>query len=207
MSPLRHHYVTKPFACPRFRPFVLFLTLVRYYLTQSLLSVLFMVVLDALVLMQVVSILVYWERIDPRWHWLPMVVFQLANLAVANLLLVGHMARATKRGRQTQGVAWTVEGYMEAPSTLHSTQGEAGVGLVGGWKMGNEALPTSGHARDRVHPPSPPSGPHCLIYLHRSQTTLPKFGVPNHAWPAGGHPVQPGGPAGGSSPRPVRGTH
>ncbi|EFJ46998.1 hypothetical protein VOLCADRAFT_105298 [Volvox carteri f. nagariensis] len=63
----------------------------KYYLTQCILSVIFMLVLDAMVLIQVYSILLYWDHLSPQWPWLPITTFQLGNLAVANVTLVATL--------------------------------------------------------------------------------------------------------------------
>ncbi|GLI65583.1 hypothetical protein VaNZ11_009156 [Volvox africanus] len=60
----------------------------RYYRLQVILSAFFMALQDFLVLLQLVSLLAQWRYLNPRWPYLPLVVFQLANLTGANLMQV-----------------------------------------------------------------------------------------------------------------------
>ncbi|GIL44401.1 hypothetical protein Vafri_1885 [Volvox africanus] len=60
----------------------------RYYRLQVILSAFFMALQDFLVLLQLVSLLSQWRYLNPRWPYLPLVVFQLVNLAAANLMQV-----------------------------------------------------------------------------------------------------------------------
>lgn len=47
-----------------------------------------MLLQDLLVLLQLISVLAQWPNLRPSWPYLPMVIFQLANLVAANVLQV-----------------------------------------------------------------------------------------------------------------------
>lgn len=55
---------------------------------QCVLSGLFLLLLDVIVVLQITSVLYYWDVLNPGMTYLPMAVFQLANLLLANVLQV-----------------------------------------------------------------------------------------------------------------------
>ncbi len=55
---------------------------------QCVLSGLFLLLLDVVVVLQITSVLYYWDVLNPGMTYLPMAVFQLANLLLANVLQV-----------------------------------------------------------------------------------------------------------------------
>lgn len=57
----------------------------RYYRIQVCISAFFMLLLDLLQLLQLVSLLAQWPVLHPRWPYLPLVVFQLINMATSNV--------------------------------------------------------------------------------------------------------------------------
>ncbi len=61
----------------------------RRYRTQCIVSGVCTVVLLLLLLMQLGTVLSVWGHLQPRWPYLPLVLFQFANLAAVLVLQVG----------------------------------------------------------------------------------------------------------------------
>lgn len=84
-----------PFHVPHYCP-------ARYYLLQSCISGLCTLVLNVLLLLQVGNLLGQFENLEPKWPYLPMVIFQLACVAVVDFMQVGSAAcrvpRAARHG-------------------------------------------------------------------------------------------------------------
>ncbi len=71
---------------------------VRYYLLQSCISGLCTLVLNVLLLLQVGNLLGQFENLEPKWPYLPMIIFQLVCVAVVDVMQVRpEGARATCR--------------------------------------------------------------------------------------------------------------
>lgn len=62
----------------------------RRYRTQCIVSGLCTVLLVLLLLMQLGTVLSVWGHLQPRWPYLPLVLFQLANLAAVLVVQVGY---------------------------------------------------------------------------------------------------------------------
>lgn len=72
-----------------------------------MLSCFFLVPLDMILLLQLISLLGLWESLTPRWPYLPIVMCQAANLLLANVSQVGTYHRVCyEYGVLPQLAAW-----------------------------------------------------------------------------------------------------